>query len=203
MNIARYIYKRKYVYLYFDNGDLHKIYIPVFEKNYYKINTPTFNEESLQDLLYQNDLFMAKDKVLSYLTSRSKSKKEIVLYLKKRSFSEKIIKEILDYCEEMNLIDEEDFAEKYVRELARKRKGPYFIRQKLIEKGISMDNFDEYIRQIYSKDEIETNIEYLIEKKMKSLKKIEINVAKGKILNYLLRLGYVYDDIKKVLKNFF
>ena len=66
-----------------------------------------------------------------------------------------------------------------------------------------MDNFDEYIRQIYSKDEIETNIEYLIEKKMKSLKKIEINVAKGKILNYLLRLGYVYDDIKKVLKKFF
>ena len=203
MLITKYIYKRKYVYLYLENGEVHKIYISVFEKNYKKISSVSFGKSDLDELLYQNEIFRAKDRVLSYLTTRSKSKKEVILYLRRKNFSDKIIKEIVDYCEKMNFINEKDFIEKYSKELIGKRKGPYFVGKKLMEKGIFMKNLDEYLVRIYSKEKIYDNILYLIKKKMKSLKKNEINVAKGKILNYLLRLGYAFDDIKKVMKDFF
>ena len=65
------------------------------------------------------------------------SEAEMKRKLKKKGFSEEMISPVIHTLADSGLLDDERFAESYVRAALEKGKGPAWIRNKLTEKGIS------------------------------------------------------------------
>jgi regulatory protein len=79
------------------------------------------------------------DQALSLLSHREHSKKELVTKLKTRGHEEEEISAIIERLEEMNYLNDERFAEIFVRSRLSKPLGASRIQQELIQKGINSE----------------------------------------------------------------
>jgi len=146
-----------------------------------------------------DELLKAKRVVLHLLKYRARSRKEILDRLKRKNFSQNTIDQVLDYCNKLDLIDDEAFASSWMNSRLRKPLGLRRISFELKTKGIS----DEIIQQ--SKDKIKENYnEYeavsdLAKDKFKKLKNLEPNKAKSRVYGFLLRRGFSPDIVNEVI----
>jgi regulatory protein len=146
-----------------------------------------------------DELLKAKRVVLHLLKYRARSRKEIIDRLKRKKFSEIAIDQVLDYCNKLDLIDDEAFAFSWMNSRLRKPLGLRRISFELKSKGIS----DEIIQQ--SKDKIKENYnEYevvadLAKDKFNKLKNLEPNKAKSRVYGFLLRRGFALDIVNEVI----
>jgi regulatory protein len=85
---------------------------------------------------HQTSIF---DQALSLLSHREHSKKELVTKLKTRGHEEEEISAIIERLEEMNYLNDERFAEIFVRSRLSKPLGASRIQQELIQKGINSE----------------------------------------------------------------
>lgn len=82
---------------------------------------------------YQIGLQMA----YNYVSYQLRSEKEMYQYLKKKEVTTKDAKEIIARLKELNLVDDQVYAESYIRTQIRMGdKGPYVLSQNLKQKGI-------------------------------------------------------------------
>lgn len=136
-------------------------------------------------------------KLLNY---RDRSKKELYERLTKKGFTDKVSLEAIAHLEEKGLIDDERVAKLLIRDAStRKYLGKIGLKNYLINKGIShsiIDNLQDYE---YDEGEVAKNF---IEKKMKNMKNIDKLKIKQRISGMLLRRGFSYDTICKVMETF-
>ena len=85
---------------------------------------------------HQTSIF---DQALSLLSHREHSKQELVTKLKTRGHEEEEISAIIERLEEMNYLNDERFAEIFVRSRLSKPLGASRIQQELIQKGINSE----------------------------------------------------------------
>jgi regulatory protein len=77
------------------------------------------------------------DQALSLLSHREHSKKELATKLKTRGHEEKEVSATIERLEEINYLNDERFAEIFVRSRLSKPLGASRIQQELIQKGIN------------------------------------------------------------------
>lgn len=151
-----------------------------------------YNLKKREELTHEEYLEVLELAALSlsyyYLTKRDHSKREIYLKLKDKYREEKVINKVILKLENLGYLDDYQFAKNYIEGRKESRKK---LEYKLWEKGISSDIIKEVFEE-YS-DELE------LEKLEKEIKKIA-KKDKEKQIATLLRKGFKYDDIKKVLK---
>ncbi|WP_111637822.1 recombination regulator RecX [Marinomonas shanghaiensis] len=85
---------------------------------------------------HQTSIF---DQALSLLSHREHSKKELISKLKTRGHEEEDIRATIERLEEMNYLNDERFAEIFVRSRLSKPLGASRISQELMQKGISSE----------------------------------------------------------------
>ncbi|MGO2236225.1 recombination regulator RecX [Marinomonas sp. UCMA 3892] len=85
---------------------------------------------------HQTSIF---DQALSLLSHREHSKKELATKLKTRGHEEEEINATIERLEEMNYLNDERFAEIFVRSRLSKPLGANRIQQELIQKGINSE----------------------------------------------------------------
>ena len=85
---------------------------------------------------HQTSIF---DQALSLLSHREHSKKELANKLKARGHEEEEISATIERLEEMNYLNDERFAEIFVRSRLSKPLGASRIQQELIQKGINSE----------------------------------------------------------------
>ncbi|SHG04366.1 regulatory protein RecX [Marinomonas polaris] len=85
---------------------------------------------------HQTSIF---DQALSLLSHREHSKKELATKLKTRGHEEEEISATIERLEEMNYLNDERFAEIFVRSRLSKPLGASRIQQELIQKGINSE----------------------------------------------------------------
>ena len=141
----------------------------------------------------------ARKYALKLLSYRGRSRKELEDRLKKKGFNDTVTSSTIHFLNDAELINDLSLAETLKREaLSSKMLSQTGAKRYILAKGIPQ----EIIDRIFSNDEdidIENAIR-LMDKKMKALINYPPETARRRLYNLLLRRGYSYETIMKVLK---
>lgn len=157
------------------------------------------DDDELKDLIEQSNLKRSKEKALWLLSYRDHSKQELQTKLAKDSDSLSAQKAV-ERMEELGLINDEKYARRYADELINVKhlstKGALY---KLTQKGIDKNLAQEILNE-FDVDPQE-HIRIIVDKKYK--KDILTDKGKRKAVAGLQRMGYNWNDINSVLKDYF
>jgi regulatory protein len=146
-----------------------------------------FKKLSADDKLY--------NQALRYVAMRPRTRWEIQFYLERKKASPPLINVILNKLSKIELIDDRKYAEAFVhdRQLLRPTS-----RRKIIAELRKRRVADEVIQQVTSVDEVSDQAALLavIERKRRQSKYQDDT----KLMQYLARQGFGYDDIKTALQ---
>lgn len=95
------------------------------------------SEQMIDTLIQKDTLHKSYTQVINYLSYRMRTKQEIKDYLVKKEVDAEHINKIMDKLTKEGLIDDEQFAESFVRtRIETSDKGPMLVKKELIEKGV-------------------------------------------------------------------
>lgn len=156
-----------------------------------KLEYKKFVDANNKDIIYQ--------KVLYYALYKMRTAHEIKEYLKKKSIPESEFSYYLNKLKKNRIIDDIKFAELYIREnFEYKRLGPKKIQFDLEKKGIYDYTYKRFMEQL-KKEDINQNINYLLEKKLASIKDKSFNQTIQTLKQFLSRKGYDLESINFVV----
>lgn len=153
-----------------------------------------FTKTELEDVKGKAVLDKGYDRALNLIMRRPRSEWELRDYLKRKDYEEADIQKILNKLSERGYVDDADFARRWVenrrllKATSRRR-----LTQELRQKRVS----DEIIQFVLEADETDDRdvLRELAARKRKQAKYQD----KLKLMQYLARQGFDYDDIKSVL----
>lgn len=152
--------------------------------------------ERIAELWAKDEQSKAVNSALLLLTTRPRSVKEIRTRLKQKGFSEPAIDAVVAKAEGWNYVDDEAFARFWVenREANRPR-GRRLLEQELRDKGVDR----EIVRSVIDEAELDETAAAteLAKAKMRSLSKLEPEVARRRLAGFLARKGYTFDVVKR------
>ena len=171
-----------------------KIDNDILLQNGIKVGT-SVDDGFLSRLHFESDFKRAKDKALYLLSFKDYSKKELSGKLKK-GYCAPAVEKAVARMEELGLVNDEVFAQKYAKELLfnkhfSKRRAEF----ELSQKGIDKDVICEVLSNLEC-DAVE-QIRTLVDKKYKTAYSDE--KVKKRAVAFLQRHGYSWNDIKQVL----
>lgn len=120
----------------------------------YRSAGPSTQQRPAEPVSDQEDYSKARAVVLRKLTGSAKSRHQLAQSLRERDFSEEIIAAVLDRMEEVQLIDDLEFARTWVRtrhEL--KGLGSAALRRELQERGVDPTDIEGALEQLSAEDE--------------------------------------------------
>ncbi len=144
----------------------------------------------------------AKSHALRYLSYRDRSKLEVTQYLEKKEHPHPIIQQTLDTLIKLNYVNDQRFALEWGRYKINKQKlGKSRVYVELLNKGIDKEILESTLEILYedtSEAELATQC---TRKKMNSLKGVEEEKKKRRLIQYLKRRGFSADIIYQSLKD--
>lgn len=158
----------------------------------------TFDEidsEKLNQILLENGDLAAFDRAISYLEKNIKTEKGIRQYLAQKGFLEESVDKAVDKLKEYGYINDELFAESYIRTYSSK-KGKKLLAYELSIKGVDKQIIDEKIEELVD-NELASCIEILT----KYTKGKENNLkTRQKAYAYLAGKGFSSDVINQAIR---
>lgn len=193
--------KRKgYFEVVFDEDSLLLMNYDVFEK--YKISIgDSFSDDEIRNMVYYSDFERAKNRALSYISSRFKTKREVYLKLSDLDFSDEIISDVILYLEEEKYLDDYLYSKLFIEDKINLNcYGKNKIRTLLLNKGISSKILNELLLDIDDDKEYVNALNMGI-KKLRVLQSEDDKVRKKtKLINYLAYRGFSFDVINRVVR---
>ena len=146
----------------------------------------------------------ALNAALHLLKFRARSCWELRNRLQQRNFTQSKINEVLDYLIELGYIDDEEFADLFVKDkIKQKGVGPIYLQSELSKHNIHDEKINKAIERGYRKFPLDELIKNHIRKRKKILIHENISVKKRKIIQFLQRKGFTWEQISPHLnKNF-
>ena len=131
---------------------------------------------------------------LMYIARRMRSRYELMNYFKRKEYDESLVEGILEKLDRLGLVDDEKFAEAWIRnrrllKSVSKRR----LAMELRQKGISESTAAGALSDDASDDR--TVLRELIVKRRRQTRYQD----NEKLLRYLMRQGFSYDDVKASL----
>ena len=165
------------------------ISIEIVIKNHLKVGTE-LDKTSLGELIFSAEKEKALKKALDYVSKTLKTKKQVKDYLEKKGYSVEIILKILDKLIDYGLINDVEYAKRYI-ESTSKKQGQKLIEYKLMSKGVRKED----IALAYSDfEEFDQDRVYnLAIKHLKNKERSRENFAKT--YKYLLGKGFLYEEV--------
>ena len=158
----------------------------------------TFDEidsEKLNQILLENGDLAAFDRAISYLEKNIKTEKGIRQYLAQKGFLEESVDKAVDKLKEYGYINDELFAESYIRTYSSK-KGKKLLAYELAIKGVDKQIIDEKIEELVD-NELASCIEILT----KYTKGKENNLkTRQKAYAYLAGKGFSSNVINQAIR---
>lgn len=143
--------------------------------------------------------------VLRYLSYRPRSEKEVLDYLKKKqekapSLNDTVVKQIFEKLREYKFINDFEFAKFWLEQRTKFKKKPIrVIEYELSQKGISRDIVEEILTGFDVKDLDLENAKKLASKKLDFYRNLDPKKRREKVTGFLLRRGFNYDIVKKIM----
>ena len=136
-----------------------------------------------------------KIRVLKYILYKKRSENEIRNKFSK-SIEENLLEDIIQYLKEARYIDDKEYIEKTINNFKTlKNLSIREVKYKLMSKGISKNDIDEYMYE--NKEEME---EYEIKSANNIFYKKSSSMENEDIKQYLLKKGYKSENINKAIE---
>ncbi|MFC1748287.1 regulatory protein RecX [Pseudomonadota bacterium] len=140
----------------------------------------------------KNDLVA---KSLHFLKYRPRSREEIRKYLASKTNNSKIIHQVIKYLDELKLINDQEFAQWFVRGRLKQSKGPRLISKELTYKfGVNPELVKQTLSTIDNK-QLLTSAQTALNKKLRQLSKYPPFEAKQRVYRYLYQRGFTSNTI--------
>lgn len=150
-----------------------------------------FKEAYKSDELYQ--------KILHYALYKQRCTQDIEAYLTKKSVFGKEQVYYLEKLRKARILDDESYTQNYIHEAFEyKRLGINKIIYDLKFKNIDESIYQPIIDQITNK-QVQDNIEYLLQKKLRQSKNKSLNKTLQDIKQFIIRKGYEYEMVNSVI----
>ena len=144
------------------------------------------------------------EKAFRLLGARASSRAILAGKLKNRGFDGRLIAKALDECERLNLLNDKDFAESYIRSLRSRGYGLRRIKNTLAQKGIKKELADELLLSSDTpdgKDAEKERAAKVFNAKLKSLKnESDFRKKRDKLCRYMASRGFSMDIIYELLR---
>lgn len=145
-----------------------------------------------------NRLSEAYGKALVYLSFRSRTKEEIRRYLASKGY-ETEAGEVIDRLEREGAVDDFSFARMWIRErFALNPRGIYALQKELQEKGIDTGLVEKALLEVDDRLQEEAAYKQGL-KKMEVLRGRNFAMIREKVSLYLMRKGYPFSLIERVI----
>jgi regulatory protein len=132
----------------------------------------------------------ARNIVLNQLNFMPRSRKELETALTKRHIEPDVAKSVLDRFEEIGMVDDAAYAELLIRSRCNtKRVARSVLRQQLRQKGVDQEIIEAALMVVSDTDELRMATE-LVERKVRSMSRLEPEVRKRRLFGLLARKGY-------------
>lgn len=152
--------------------------------------------EDIGKIKKADELSKAMNKAYNFLSYRGRSEKEMTDKLSEVFEPEIIEKAIVRLCDH-GYINDREFAEAWVRDRGGSR-GTRALRSELVKKGVSREIIDEVLLGVGKETEFECALKLVRSKeKYRLLNRTE---AYKKVGPFLMRRGYSYEVVKKVIE---
>lgn len=157
------------------------------------------DEKKFEEMLIENQKKLAKQQALKILSSSSKTRKELIIKLRQKKFTQNAIDYAMSFVDNYEFINEEDMAEKLVSgAYKRKKYSKRKIQNELRQKGIDYEVINELVSDIDDDEEYE-NAMHFAQKKYKSISTKDNKTIKRRLISALSYRGFNYDIIRKVI----
>ncbi len=153
------------------------------------------SKSELKNFKQESDLDRAYNRVLNLLARRSRSQWEVEDYLKRKKYDSEQIEKILNKLRDRYLINDLSFANAWIEN---RRLLKNMSKRKLMQELRAKRINDEIINEVMGLDEtgeLEVLKELVAKKRSQSRYKDDL-----KLMQYLSRQGFNYNDIKTVLQ---
>lgn len=158
----------------------------------------SIDDEKLYELICESDNKRAKEKALYYLAKRDYSRKELIEKVK-RTTSQRASEFAVDKMEELGLLSDESYAQKYAHDLIN-LKG---FSKKRVESELRLKGIDrDIISNVLANIEVDafSMIYELINRKYRN--KLSNEKDRRRTIASLQRMGYRWEDIKPSIDEF-
>jgi regulatory protein len=153
------------------------------------------SQQELSDFQKKSEDDKVYDQTLRFVALRPRTKAEVIAYLKKKNSPAPLVEQITNKLQTLNLINDAQFAQSFVndRRLLRptsRRKMIVDLRKKHVAKDVA-----EVIVGTSQEDERAALAAIVARKRRQSIYRDDV-----KLMQYLSRQGFSYNDIKAVVK---
>ena len=140
------------------------------------------------------------DQAMGYIEGRLHSRKELHRKLMRREYGEGIINGVLDDLERLGYVDDARFAQTKALSAAQyKQHGRRRAYMELLKSGVKSDVADKALNDVYEQHDSLSVVRELARKKAGSLKRLDPQVARRRLVGMLQRRGFDYESIKPVV----
>lgn len=165
------------------------------------------SEEEFSDIVRKDTGEKIKGRVIDLISRRPRSEKEVRDYIYQKfregkfeieeSYLEDVVEEVILGLKKYDLINDERFAEWYVRNRKDfKPRGKSLLKQELAQKGVSKNIITQSLD--YGDDVDLALAQNLAQKKLRTLDRFSEEKRKEKLTAFLQRKGFDWGVIKKV-----
>jgi regulatory protein len=154
-------------------------------------------EEEYHKVCSASSLSLAKARALNLIGMRAMSKKELKDKLTSKGESPENAEACVLWLEELNLLDDAEYAAMIVRHYSSKGYGVNRIKNELYRRGVPKELWDEALKQAPDNGE---KIQRLISARLKGANPGRAELKK--LTDFLLRRGYTWEEIKSALNRY-
>ena len=159
------------------------------------------DEEQLQSRIWEANVKTASDLALNYLGYRTRTKKQLCDYLKRKGFDQPVIEETVRKMEEYGFLNDEEFARRWVQsKKTGKPTGRRKVAYELKIKGIPQDIVESALDTLTLEEE-RTQAIKLAEKAALKYKELPHRERMAKISQVLMRRGFDWEVVGWVLRH--
>ncbi|MBO5387869.1 MAG: regulatory protein RecX [Lachnospiraceae bacterium] len=138
----------------------------------------------------------AFDKAVNLLAFKDRTTQEIIQKLKEKGYSDDDIEETVDKLSYYGYLNDQNYTISYIKDNASK-KGKKLITNELSKKGVDKSVIDFACEEVEI-DEL-SSIDYIISHRFSDAN-FKDEKTYRRIVNYFLRRGFTYDNIKRSIK---
>ncbi|MBU9710748.1 recombination regulator RecX [Evansella tamaricis] len=161
----------------------------------------TLTEEEMNRIREEDVLDKAFQRTLHFISYRMRSEKEVLTYLHEQDIQKEEASQLLERLKDLNLLDDQAFAEAFVRTKKNtQKKGPLLIQQELYEKGITEKGIEKAMKE-YPEEEVLENAMKTALKKQSSYQKEGQRKRQQKLMQFLIQRGFPSETARQVVES--
>ena len=192
--------KKNYFNVTLENGDKYNLHVNSIIS--YNIKENHFIENKIiNQALDITEREIIKNKIIVLLSYRQRSKKELKDTFVSKGYNINNVLIVIDKLEQRKYLDDKLFTKMMASHLVKEKNlGRYLVEQKLLHYGIDITEMEPILSDLYKEYPPSKTIKKILNKKKISIRNTLKN--KLKMINYLKRKGFHFDDINTIIESY-